>query len=133
VPRRSTTALLLALALAACGGDDREEVRQAVRGFVDATNARDADRFCDHLVTQQFLEQSTGATGDQAHEACKKQISSLTSRFKIELDRLGRVSLDGDRARVDATIRTPQGEPQQRVFRLRKEDGDWRLAGGAGD
>jgi hypothetical protein len=131
VPRRSTTALLLAFALAGCGGDDRKEVRDTVRGFVDATNKRDADRFCDHLVTQQFLEESTGATGDQAHKACKQQLSSLTKGFRIELGRLGPVKLDGDRARVTATIRT-SGGPQTRLFRLRKEDGDWRLAGGTG-
>ena len=133
MPRRSTAALLLlAAGLTACGGgDDRQEVRETVREFVDATNGRDADRFCDDLVTQEFLEQSTGATGDNAHEACKKQLSGLMKGFRIELGRIGRVRIEDDRARVRATLRT-QGQRQTRLFRLRKEDGDWRLAGGTG-
>ncbi len=118
--------------LAACGGgSDKEDAEQAVRDFVKASNARDADELCDHLLSKEFIEQSTGATGDRAHAACKQQVASLTKEFRIELGKLGAVRVDGDRARVTATIRT-QGVPQRRVFRLRKEDGDWRLAGGPG-
>ena len=130
MPRRSTAALLLAAGLAACGADDREQVREAVRDFVDATNKRDGDRFCDDLVTQQFLEQSTGATGDDAHGACKKQVAALKG-FRIDLGRISRVKVDDDRAQVTARLRAG-GQPQTRLFRLRKEDGDWRLAGGTG-
>jgi hypothetical protein len=130
--RRATSAALAAvLALAAgCGGDDEEEVRSAVRGFIEATNERDATRFCEELVTEEFVEQLTGATGDQARDACKTQLRELKAT-PVELSRFERVRVEGDRARVTATLTALAGE-QRRVFRLEKEEGDWRVAGEAG-
>jgi hypothetical protein len=122
--------LVLLLALGACGGgDDSKEVQQTVRDFVSATNDRDGDRLCDDLVTQDYLEKATGATGDQAKEACKQQLGLITG-LRLRLIRLGKPKLDGDKASVRATIaigsqRTP------RSFRLQKEDGDWKLASGS--
>jgi hypothetical protein len=127
--------LLLAVAAAllpvACGGDDREEVEQTVRDFVRATDRRDADQFCDELVTQEFLEQSTGATGDQARDACKQQLKAVTG-LRIELVRIRKTEIDGDRAEVTAVLNT-QGRRDVRLLRLTQEDGDWKLAGGRGE
>jgi ketosteroid isomerase-like protein len=120
----------LALALAACGGDDRKEAQQTVRDFVKATNERDADRFCDEIATQEYLEQSTGATGDQAREECTRQFEGVT-RLELELVSIRKTEVDGDRARVTAELST-QGVREVRLLRLEKEDGDWKLAGGSG-
>jgi hypothetical protein len=117
-------------ALAGCGGDDTEEVEGTVREFVRATAQRDVDKFCEELVTQQFLEQTTGATGDKAEGACKQQLNGLKG-LDISLTQIKKTEVDGDKARVTATLQT-QGQTQDRLFRLRKEDGDWRLAGGSG-
>jgi hypothetical protein len=121
--------LVLVLLVGACGGDDGEEVRQTVRDFVSATNDRDGDKLCDDLVTQDYLEKATGATGDQAKDACKQQLGLITG-LKLRLIKLGKPEVDGDEASVRATIaigsqRTP------RSFRLQKEDGDWKLASGS--
>jgi ketosteroid isomerase-like protein len=126
----TASAAALALAIAACGGDDRKEARQTVRDFVKATNERDADRFCDELATQEYLEQSTGATGDQAREECKRQFEGVT-RLELELVSIRQTEVDGDRARVAAELST-QGVREVRILRLEKEDGDWKLAGGSG-
>jgi Domain of unknown function (DUF4878) len=115
----------------ACGGDDREKVEQTVRDFVRATDRRDADQFCDELVTQEFLEQSTGATGDQARDACKQQLKAVTG-LRIELVRIRKTEIDGDRAEVTAVLNT-QGRRDVRLLRLTQEDGDWKLAGGRGE
>lgn len=127
--------LLLAVAAAllpvACGSDDREEVEQTVRDFVRATDRRDADQFCDELVTQEFLEQSTGATGDQARDACKQQLKAVTG-LRIELVRIRKTEIDGDRAEVTAVLNT-QGRRDVRLLRLTQEEGDWKLAGGRGE
>lgn len=127
--------LLLAVAATllplACGGDDREEVEQTVRDFVQAIDRRDADQFCDELVTQEFLEQSTGATGDQARDACKQQLKAVTG-LRIELVRIRKTEIDGDRAEVTAVLNT-QGRRDVRLLRLTQEDGDWKLAGGRGE
>jgi hypothetical protein len=120
-----------ALLLAACGGNDREDIEQTVRDFVRATDRRDADRFCGELVTQEFLEQTTGATGDKATEACRQQLSAVTG-LRLRLVRIGRIEIDDDQATVRVVLET-QGRRDARLLRLRKEDGDWRLAGGRGE
>jgi len=129
---RALTALLAlcALALAACGSDDKEQVNQTVRDFVKATNTRDTKAFCDELVSQQFLEQSTGAKGDKARNACHTQLKSLKN-LKVGLDKIKSTKVDGDKATVRAVL-SAQGQKQDQVLRLVKEDGDWKLAGGAG-
>jgi hypothetical protein len=124
-------AIAAALLLAGCGGNDREDIKQTVRDFVQATDARDADKFCRELVTQQFLEQTTGATGDKAMEACRQQLSAVTG-LRIRLVRIGRIEIDGERATARVLLET-QGRRDVRLLRLRKEDGDWRLAGGRGE
>jgi hypothetical protein len=122
--------LVLVLVLGACGGgDDGAQVKQTVRDFVKATNERDGDRLCDDLVTQDYLEKATGATGDKANDACKQQLDLITG-LRLRLLALGEPKVDGDSATVRATIaigsqRTP------RRFELQKEDGDWKLASGS--
>jgi hypothetical protein len=39
-----------------------------------------------------------------------------------------RTKVDGDNASVTAVI-DREGQPFQQVYRLRKEDGDWKIAG----
>ena len=129
---RAPTCLLIAcvLALAACGENDEEQVNQTVRDFVTATSERDEKRFCDELVSQEFLEQSTGAKGGKARDACHTQLRQLKG-LKVELEEIESTKVDDERATVRAVLST-QGQKQDQVLRLRKEDGDWKLAGGSG-
>jgi hypothetical protein len=124
------TALCALLALSACGGgDDSAEVKSTVRDFVTATNDRDGDKLCDDLLTQDYLEKATGATGDKARDACKQQLDLITG-LKLRLVKLGEPKVDGDSATVRATIATGS-QQTPRVFHLQKEDGDWKLASGS--
>ena len=118
---------LLAL-LAGCGGDDKNDAEQTVRDFVTALRERDADTFCDDLVTKEFLGQFSGATGDRAKESCKRELKSVTGLEDVKLVRIKSTKVDGDDAAVDAVIER-QGRRQPQVYRLKKEDGDWKLAG----
>ena len=128
--RLACLALLLTLALSACGGgDDNGDAKQAVRDFVQATNDRDGDRLCGDLLSQEYMEKATGASGDEAKDACKQQLGLITG-LRLRLIKLGKPKVDGDKASVTATIaigsqRTP------RSFRLEKEGGDWKLASGS--
>jgi len=120
---------LFSLGLAACGGgDDEADVRQAVRDFVEATNERDGETLCGELLTQEFKEKATGATGDRVDDLCEQQLE-LTKGFELKLVKIGRTTVDGDRATVRTTLNT-DGVRAPRVFSLEKEDGDWRLAAG---
>jgi ABC-type glycerol-3-phosphate transport system substrate-binding protein len=117
-----------ALAVAACGDDDEEGVEQTVRDFVSASSEPDADEFCGELVTQEFIEQATGATGDQAEDECRRQLEE-TPGVDAELVEIRATEIDGDEARVRAVIRT-QGQAGTQTLRLEKEDGQWKLSGG---
>jgi hypothetical protein len=129
--RRMTAVLLACLGLAGCGGqDDKEKAEQTVRDFVKASNARDADELCDHLLSKEFIEQSTGATGDKAKSTCKQQLK-LLQPAKRRLAKIVNVKIDGDKASVSTILET-QDQPQPQTFKLTKVDDDWRLAGGAG-
>jgi ketosteroid isomerase-like protein len=118
---------LLAL-LAGCGGDDKKDAEQTVSDFVTALRERDADTFCDDLVTKEFLGQFSGATGDKAKESCKRELKSLTGLEKVRLVKVEGVKVSGDEATVTAVIER-QGQRQRQVYRLKKEDGDWKLSG----
>jgi hypothetical protein len=119
-------ALTAVIGLSACGGgDDQAQVRDTVKQFFTALQKKDANKLCDRLLSKDFLKQTTLGTGDPKKE-CRRQFKELkTTGFKLV--RVGKVTLDGDRASVAAVIeRDDQAQPQ--VFRLKKEDGDWRLA-----
>lgn len=121
--------ICLLVALSGCGGgDDKSDAEQTVRDFVQATTERDADTFCDELVTQEFLEQTIGATGDKARESCKREFKNL-SGLRVDLVRIEQTTVDGDHATVTAVLNR-QGQRIKQELRLKKEDGDWKLAGG---
>ena len=119
--------LLSGAALVACGGDDRAQAERTVKDFVAATNDRDSDQFCGELVTQDFLEQATGATGDRAEDACRQQFGRLRG-LRVRLVSIEGTRIEDERARVTATLEA-QGQRQQQTFRLRKEGVRFRMTG----
>jgi ketosteroid isomerase-like protein len=122
-------ALICVLALlAGCGGDDKKDAEQTVEDFVTALRERDADTFCDDLVTEDFLGQFSGATGDQAKESCKRELKSVTGLEDVKLVKIQSTKVHGEEAVVTAVIQR-QGRRQKQVYRLKKEDGDWKLSG----
>jgi hypothetical protein len=120
---------LTALALPACGDDDdKEDIQQTVRDFVSASSEPDPEAFCGEIVTQEFLEQATGATGEQAEDECRRQLEE-TSGVDAELVEIRSTEIDGDEATVRAVIKS-QGRSATQTLRLEQEDGRWKLSGG---
>ena len=118
-----------ALTPTACGGDDKEDVEQTVRDFVSVSREPDADMFCGEILSQELLEQTTGATGDNAEDQCRRQLEGAQG-VNAELVEIKRTEIDGDDATVQAVIRA-QGRSRTQTLRLVKEDGRWKLSGGA--
>jgi ketosteroid isomerase-like protein len=126
VARLAALICLLAV-VTGCGGDDKKDAEQAVRDFATAVRERDGDRLCDDLLTEEFIGQFSGATGDKGRESCKREIKLLTG-LKVKLVKIVRVKASGDKASVTAVI-DREGQRFQQVYRLEKEDGDWKIAG----
>ena len=99
-------ALICVLALlAGCGGDDKKNAEQTVRDFVTALRERDADTFCDDLVTKDFLGQFSGATGDKAKESCKRELKNVTGLEDVKIVKIQSTKVDGDEATVTGSSR----------------------------
>jgi ABC-type glycerol-3-phosphate transport system substrate-binding protein len=123
----AVAASVACLALVSCGGgSDKEDAEGVVRGIAEATSDSDGDKFCG-LVTEQFLEQSTGSKGDKAKDACKKQIDSNKST-KVKVTKITKTEVDGDKATVTAELES-SGQKRPQVFNLKKEDGEFKLSG----
>ena len=121
---------LLALVAGCGGGNDEEDAEATVREFVTAVNERDADTYCDDLITEEFREQSTFSKGDEARASCKSTLKAIRG-LRIELVRIAGTRVDGDKATVTAVLRR-SGTPIRQRFELEKDGGDWKIAGGAG-
>ena len=115
--------------LAGCGGDDKTQAQQTVRDFVKAVNTRDADAYCDDLITKEFREKTTFAKGDRASESCKREFRAIRG-LHIELVRIVSTKVDGDKATVTAVLGR-SGQELKQQLKLEQSDGDWKLAGGA--
>ncbi len=125
-------ALAAALALApGCGGggDQKKDAQQVVRDFATAVNERDGQRFCKELTTREYVEKVTAAKGDSAISQCESQIKQIRQP-KYKVVKFVKTSVNGDRATVTAQL-DHQGRVQRQVFRLLKQDGDFRLTSGA--
>jgi hypothetical protein len=121
-------ATCLVLLLAGCGdGNDKKGAEDTVRAFVKAMNTHDADTYCDKLITKEFREKSTFATGDKASESCKREMKAITD-LHIELVRIVSTKVNGDKADVTAVFKRPGQTVKQRL-QLEKDDGDWKIAG----
>ena len=118
--------IVLGLVLAGCGGgDDEGDVEKVIKDFAKAVTESDGKKFCNDLVTRDYLEKTVGATGDNAVEQCEKQIDGLQQRsFKIV--KFDKIEIKDDRATVTAQVET-QGATAPQVFRLEKQDGKFRL------
>ena len=129
--RRAALLICLLVAVSGCGGNDTEDAEQTVRDFVEALNTHDADRYCDELITKEFLEKTTFTTGDEdkARESCKREFKNLTG-LKVNLTKIEATKVDGDNATVTAVL-TRQGQRIEQKLLLEKESGDWKLAGAA--
>ena len=102
-----------------------------MRDLVTALNKRDADKFCDDLVTREFIEKQTFAKGERAiRRDCKRQLKQVKD-LKVNLVRVSSLKVDGDTASVKAVLET-QGQSRDQLYRLQKEDGGWRIASGSG-
>lgn len=125
--------LLAAAALAGCGGDDPEDIEEAIRGWAKASNDRDAKAFCNDYVTQEFAERVSGATGDNAREQCEKLFAVTRPGLRVTILEVRDIEIDGDEATAVVRRQTTGSGPSDQLFRLEKEDGEFRISSSGED
>jgi ketosteroid isomerase-like protein len=125
--RRLPPLLLVSCALAACGGESKSDVEDAIRGWAKAANERDAKAFCNDYVTQDFAERVSGATGGNAREQCEKLLGATQRGLTIEIRDVKKIEIDGDSATAVVSM-VAGSAPADRLFKLKKEDGEFRIA-----
>jgi ketosteroid isomerase-like protein len=130
---RLLTLLLAAVALAACGGDEPEDVEQVIRDWAKASNEHDAKAFCNDYVTQEFAERVSGATGDNAREQCEKLVEVTRPGLRITILDVRDVEIEGDEATAIVRRQITGGGPSDQSFRLEKEDGEFRISSSGED
>jgi ketosteroid isomerase-like protein len=131
--RRLAPLLLAAVALAACGGDEPEDIEQVIRDWARAANERDVDALCNEYVTQEFAERVSGATGDNAREQCEKLFTATRPGLRVTILDVSQVEIEGDEATAVVRRQITGGGPSDQLFRLEKEDGDFRISSSGED
>jgi ketosteroid isomerase-like protein len=121
---RLGVALLAAIAVAGCGGpSDQDEVRATLAGYAKAFATRDYQALCDRYFDPKLvsgLEQS----GLPCEAAVRPEVSALR---KPSL-KIGKVTVDGDRATADVHTTAANQPPADVTLALVHADGRWRIA-----
>jgi ketosteroid isomerase-like protein len=126
--RRLLPPLFVSCVLAACGGESKsEDVEDAIRGWAKAANERDTKAFCNDYVTEDFAERVSGATGDNAREQCEKLLKATQRGLTIKIREVKKIEIDGDSATAVVSM-VAGSAPADRLFKLKKEDGEFRIA-----
>jgi len=103
-------------------------VEQVIRGWAKAANERDAKAFCNDYVTQEFAERVSGATGGNAREQCQKLFEATQPGLQVTIIDVSKIEIDGDEATALVRRRTTGSGASDQVFRLKQEDGEFRIA-----
>jgi hypothetical protein len=118
-----------ALTLAACGGpSDEELVRERMEGFGRAIAAKDAERLCSEYLARELVRRAI-ESGRPCGVALTQDLKGVRSptlqvlEVKVRSDRLALA-----RARTGAANQAPSVD----VFRVVKEDDQWRIGSLAG-
>lgn len=143
VARRRIAALLLiaaiavaALAIADLGPfkdppTEEEDVQAAVERFFGAAAAGDAETFCGLLTTpaRQALRVNA-AQRLQINDlpGCEQILEALSEAFAGSELTVRRVSVSGNRARVEARYKLAGAGPQPRTILMLEEEGEWKVS-----
>lgn len=118
-------AILAALALAACGGDDggSEDEDQITEAIENSASEADASA-CTEFQTQNFVEQTSGGTGEEAVERCRESQQEEPLADSVDVSD---IEIDGDSANAVAALSGGFIDGQSLELGLANEGGQWKL------
>jgi hypothetical protein len=134
VPRRTTFALLAALALlaAGCGADSEgggdgasgdQQVRTVVARFGVATRAKDYQEICDNLLAQDLVDKIE-AIGLPCESALQRGLGDVRNPTLA----INEVSISGSRALVSIHTSAAGQKPSDDALQVVRENGEWKIA-----
>jgi hypothetical protein len=116
-------ALLMALALSACGGGESAEDKIAGTIETAATSTDPAN--CQKLMTLKFVEQTTQSEGKEAEKQCEREAES--GENNPEVVNVGSVVVKGDAATANVEFEGGGFNGQTLTVALTEAEGDWKL------
>jgi hypothetical protein len=127
---RHALAVVAGLAVAGCGESgpsEEERLRSTVAAFGRATAARDYRAICTRLLAPALVAE-VRSVGLPCEEALRRGLGEVEDpRLAI-----GRVTVDGERARAEVRSSARGQEPSREVVELVRVDDGWRIASLAG-
>jgi len=123
---RYALALAAGLLLAGCGESgptDEEQVRATVTAFARATAQKDYDALCDRLFAPALVAEVRGSG-----LSCEAAVRLAYAELEDPRLAVGRVTVEGDRARAEVRTSARGQEPSQDVIRLVRVAEGWRIA-----
>jgi hypothetical protein len=118
-------AVVLAVALAACGGNDgTEEDEEDITAAIEFATASGDPAACTEVQTQRFLEQVGDETeGEAAVRECEKNAADPIAKSIS----VSNIEVDGDSATAEGAISGALFDGQTFAIALVKEGGQWKL------
>jgi hypothetical protein len=139
VPRRTTFALVAALALllAGCGADSEngddggggggapadQQVRAVVARFGAATRTKDYQEICDNLLAQDLVDKIE-AIGLPCESALQRGLGDVRDPTLS----INEVSIAGTRALVSIHTTATGQQPSDDALQVVRENGEWKIA-----
>ena len=123
---RPLALVLLALALAGCGGKDKpsdaEQVRDTVVSFGRATAAHDYKQMC-RLLAPVLIDKLR-----QVGLACEQALEQGLGRVRSPKLTVGKITVNGATATADVRSSAEGEAPSDDTVELRRIKGQWRIA-----
>ena len=118
-----------AAVLAGCGGgrSDEEQVRDTVAELARATEAKDYQALCDRILAPSLIDEVK-----EVGLPCEVALRQALGEVKDPRLTIGRITVDGERARAEVRTSAAGQEPSQDVVELQRVEDDWRITALAG-
>lgn len=117
-----STALLVAMLIAACGGNgDEDQIKDVINASVKSTDPAD----CTKLQTVQFLQQTEFAVGPDALKQCQANAANTTDN-PDSVD-IADVKVDGENATANVTFHGGSFDGSTVTVALVKVGDQWKL------
>ena len=126
----SLRSLSVSPAAAAAAATTRSDVEQVVARLRHGRHESDGETFCNELVTREYLEKTTGATGRQRGRAVREADRAASSRASFKIVKIDKTEIDGDKATVTAAGGARRAGRRRRSSGWRRRTASFRLTSG---